>query len=350
MTYRASPTPNGAHKTRASRRGRSAFLPVVLAIAAAAAAGSGCLAILGDFDEPADGPVAAASTSSTSASSGGGGGDGGAAASSSATGGGGGESAASSSAAGTGGSSAGPCPSERGSPMVLVPGPNGGDDYCVDATETTKGQYDAWLQGGADPAADQPSYCSWNATHDPKKNGACGGYNIKDDPNRPIACVNWCDAYAYCAWAGKRLCGKIGGGPNSYQTPSNPSEGQWYRACSGGGAFMFPYGNNYDGARCVSNDYDGTPGYTSATDVPVDVGTANCEGGYPGLRDMSGNIYEWEDACEAYNVEGDKCAVRGGSCEDGQNMQRCDMNLQSPRNEAKNERGFRCCAEAVATP
>jgi hypothetical protein len=30
--------------------------------------------------------------------------------------------------------------------------------------------------------------------------------------NFPITNVDWCDAYAYCAGIGKRLCGKIGGG------------------------------------------------------------------------------------------------------------------------------------------
>jgi sulfatase modifying factor 1 len=357
MTHRALPYKNGAADrasgagariTRASRRGRFAFPPAVLAIAAAAAAGSGCLAILGDFDEPAEGPASAASTSSASASSSGGG-SGGAAASSSASGGGGG--AASSSAAGTGGSSGGgPCPSEHGPLMILVPGPNGSGDYCVDSTEVTRVQYDAWLKSLPDPATDQPDYCLWNTSHEPKDSGACQFFDIETNPNHPIACVNWCDAYAYCAWAGKRLCGKIGGGSNDYFSHSNPSIGQWFRACSGAAASTFPYGNNYDGTKCIGSDHDGTPGYNLATDVPVEVGTADCKGGYPGLRDMSGNIYEWEDACEAYTSEAEKCAVRGGSYEDEQNVHRCDTILGAARGEAKNERGFRCCAEAIPTP
>jgi hypothetical protein len=347
MTHRALPDKRGARITRASRLARFAWPPAALAIAAAAAAGSGCLSILGDFEEPAEVSASASSTSSASASASGG--DGGAAASSAASVGGGG--AAASSAASTGGSSGGvTCPSERGSPMILVPGPNGGDDYCVDATEVSKAQYGAWLQGGADPQNDQPEYCSWNATHEPKTGGGCDFFNIGNDTNQPVACVNWCDAYAYCDWAGKRLCGKIGGGSNNYFNASNPSEGQWFRACSGAGASTFPYGNEYNGGKCVGNDYDGMSGFNLGKDFPKDVGSADCDGGYPGLRDMSGNIFEWEDACEGYSTAGEKCTVRGGSYENDQNLLRCNSIAGAARAETKNERGFRCCAEAIPAP
>ena len=65
---------------------------------------------------------------------------------------------------------------------------------------------------------------------------------------------------------------------------------------------------------------------------------------------MSGNILEWEDTCEGYSSDVEKCAVRGGSYEDEQNAHRCDTIGGFARSEAKNERGFRCCAEAIPTP
>jgi hypothetical protein len=53
-------------------------------------------------------------------------------------------------------------------------------------------------------------------------------------------CVDWCDAHAYCKPVGKRLCGKIGGGPNLYADYASASSSEWYRACSSGGSFTYP--------------------------------------------------------------------------------------------------------------
>jgi len=228
--------------------------------------------------------------------------------------------------------------------MIAVPDLNGGE-YCIDSTEVTIHQYNDWLLNGAKPASDQPPECSFNTDHTPKKGGGCDLFLFDELAAQmsalPIACVNWCDAYAYCAWAGKRLCGKIGGGPSDFNSPADPSTNQWHRACSKDGVNKYSYGNTHDPTKCIGNDHDGVAGYNTMTDVPHEVPTLTCEGGYPGLYDMSGNIAEWEDACDGFN----NCLVRGGSDENDPPSLECAVTFGSQRSAARNERGFRCCTD-----
>ncbi|HEY8072933.1 MAG TPA: SUMF1/EgtB/PvdO family nonheme iron enzyme, partial [Labilithrix sp.] len=50
----------------------------------------------------------------------------------------------------------------------------------------------------------------------------------------PVVCVDWCSAFAYCAWRGKRLC--------------NGSE--WVDACSDRGAKTYAYAQSFDACAC----------------------------------------------------------------------------------------------------
>ena len=79
--------------------------------------------------------------------------------------------------------------------------------------------------------------------------------------------VRWCHAYAYCKWAGKRLCGKHGGGTYPWADSEASYNSQWSYACRGGiPGTQYPYGGGsaYTKDVCVG----GEPTFTAV--VPVD--------------------------------------------------------------------------------
>jgi sulfatase modifying factor 1 len=219
------------------------------------------------------------------------------------------------------------------------------DGFCIDNTEVTKGQYEEFL--AASVPVDHSGRCTFNADH-----------LIRDyvdlattNPDQAVAGVDWCDARDYCAWAGKRLCGKIGGGALAFADHAAPYS-QWYRACSQGGlARSFPYGTTSDDTAhagwCNLDDADRTPGHQAVVgSFPqcVLVGT--------NVHDLLGNVQEWTDACEtnAANEADDMCKVVGGVWYFGASYTDCDFFDPSsstgiPRNAAEKHTGFRCCAD-----
>jgi hypothetical protein len=219
--------------------------------------------------------------------------------------------------------------------------------FSVDATEVTRGQYAEFLRARAGDVSGQPAYCSWNTTHVPVNQWPPVG----DEVALPVNYVDWCDAQAYCRWAGKRLCGRIGGGsvPHDNKSYIDATIDQWFAACSGGGTKRFPYGNTYDATRCVGEHAPG--GGLSGKPSPVG-SFPGCEGGYPGLFDMSGNIVEWEDECVAYTGRTDLCRERGNSYQGDDGLPGnpgayagCDENNSNTRDSAGATRGFRCCVD-----
>jgi formylglycine-generating enzyme required for sulfatase activity len=209
------------------------------------------------------------------------------------------------------------------------------DGFCVDSTEVTNAQYQAFLDFiETEPAAMQPTACSWNASFEP--NTPAG--NGEDD--FPVRGVDWCDAYVFCAWASKRLCGSPGGGAASYDEPANADESQWFVACSANGTRAFPYGQSYDAQACNGADFG------DAEIAPLPAGSiSTCVGGYPGVYDMSGNVWEWEDSCDASTGETDLCRARGGAFGNGGDLHRCDYSAFSPaRNFNLGPTGIRCCS------
>jgi formylglycine-generating enzyme required for sulfatase activity len=202
----------------------------------------------------------------------------------------------------------------------------------MDATEVTNAEYATFL-AVAYPTSTQDTWCKFNTTYAPSS-----GWPTTGRDTYPVVYVNWCDAYAYCKWAGKRLCGKIGGGTNLYADYADPTKSEWFNACSKGGTRTYPYGSVFSASACN--------GYTGGG-VPLPVGsTLTCEGGYPGLFDLSGNVDEWEDSCNGAAGESDPCHLRGGSYYDYINVERCDDVPTNVTRDGNFNIGFRCCSDA----
>ncbi|MFZ5895028.1 MAG: SUMF1/EgtB/PvdO family nonheme iron enzyme [Myxococcota bacterium] len=197
------------------------------------------------------------------------------------------------------------CPtSQHGPALVKVPTPSGGI-MCIDATEVTQAHYAEFLAEKSGDASGQRPECALNLYFDAPE-GCLRTVPVPSNPaEHPQQCVDWCDAAAYCEWAGKRLCGHVEQGAVAWADGSDAAKDQWFNACSSGGANTFPFGATCNASVCNwSNSHS------------VEVGSqlaCQAQGPYAGVYDLSGNAGEWEDSCTGYENLRDSCRVRGGS-------------------------------------
>ncbi len=225
--------------------------------------------------------------------------------------------------------------------MVAIPTPlSDGIPYCVDVTEVTNAKYATFLSADAG-LSNQPAECAWNDDFSPPNFDKIATAN----PELPVVNVDWCDAWAYCASVGKRLCGKLGGGGHPFTLPQSATS-EWYVACSKAGTKTYVYGSTHDPNACVALDYfDGGDG-----GMAFPVGTnPGCEGGYPGIFDMNGNVWEWEYSCvdsDGGDASVTQCRRRGGSFSDTMYCARCSAcgSANRPRSTRSSTTGIRCCA------
>jgi formylglycine-generating enzyme required for sulfatase activity len=287
------------------------------------------------------------------------------------------------------------CPQGARPPKLLLVHPgDAGKEYCVDETEVTHSQYRAFVhavnaapttyeQYLPRPPADSQAVARCNyrfhqaggldaAPENRFWLPACEGYPPYDldDPSsdeHPVVCVEWCNAYAYCAWAGKRLCAAQGGQGVEIavdaSVPPPTGDDEWTVACRGENpGDLYPYGGTsyqqnlcYDGNNFVKKTEDSC--YVkpwvctrTAADLP------SCKSP-SGAIAMSGNVWEWEHACAPGCDELDPprlpgcCRTRGGgyTAVDGAQMQCLSMWDKGFPSYARNpDLGFRCCADAVS--
>ena len=192
-----------------------------------------------------------------------------------------------------------PCPSGKGAVMVRVG--TSENNFCIDETEVTVKQYGEFTSSKDGSVAGQPTVCAWNKDY----TAATGG-----QPDIPVAGIDWCDARAYCEWAGKRLCGKhqagifIGSVAQTELTDFTTHE--WLVACSNLGQLNYPYGVIQQPTTCNTGENDA--GRTLAVKSK-----AGCQGGFPGVFDMVGNLWEWYDGpCRPFDAGGDAAGADAG--------------------------------------
>lgn len=160
------------------------------------------------------------------------------------------------------------------------------DGWCIDSTEVTRKQYLEFLAAKNGDTSGQITLCDDNTSYDP----TCAWGD--QYPNRPATCVHWCDAYAYCAWAGKRLCGHKQGGPLKGSNTAGASistdwtVSQWAHACTNGGITQYPYGNTNIIGACSCG---------TVSDVASHPQCHGLQPPYSDVFDLIGNVGEWVD-------------------------------------------------------
>lgn len=211
--------------------------------------------------------------------------------------------------------------------------------FWIDKVEVTNAMYNLCVQAGA---CETPREFK-SATQERY-------FGNPDFNDFPVVFVNWEDAKAYCAWAGRRL----------------PSEAEWEYAARGTDYRRFPWGDasptnqlaNYDNIFRDTQRVGSFPNGASSF----------------GALDMAGNVWEWVADFYSPNsytsagdtnpmgpatagVNGPRRVIRGGSWADNFKDLRvsnrgfalapdlsADSRSEAYMGEAKNSIGFRCAA------
>lgn len=243
--------------------------------------------------------------------------------------------------------------------------------FRLDKYEVTVGRFRSFVSAGKGTQASPPGTGSgahariagsgwdenWNASLAADQMAfisalKCPGFHTWTDrpssnESRPMNCVTWYEAMAFCIWDGGYL----------------PTESEWNYASTGGnqqrayawsspaGSLDGPYGraSYFDGDHCIGDDMEGC----EATDL-LPVGSKALGNGRWEQADLAGNVMEWvfDSYHHQYMIPCTDCAraengsvrvVRGGAFNHGASSLRVGERSQSTyqANRAHNL-GFRC--------
>ena len=173
-------------------------------------------------------------------------------------------------------------------------------DFYLDKYEVTVGRFRAFVNAGLGTQAHPPAEgagahpwiagsgwsSTWNkrlpATTAALKAGlqCYAAYQTwteapRDNENKPVNCLDWYTAFAFCAWDGGRLA----------------TEAEWNYAASGGSEQRYFPWSNPPSATTIDDSY---AVYCGGTCRVANVGSRSPKGdGKWGQADLGGNVWEW---------------------------------------------------------
>ena len=204
---------------------------------------------------------------------------------------------------------------------------------CVDRTEVTAAQYKRFVDAVGKDAGGPAGIvqCAANTSLEPVVTVGVPA-PPPETPEFPVHGIDWCDAKAYCLWAGKDLCGAVAGGALDPDDAADATKSTWEAICSKDGTQRFGYGDSYVSGRCIDGERDIRPA------------DGTCEAGYPGIVDMVGNVGEWVDACRVNTPTSFVCALMGVA--GSSRITSCTEIDVIPGHIPWSNAGVRCCAPA----
>ncbi len=197
--------------------------------------------------------------------------------------------------------------------------------YYIDRYEVTNEKY-ALFYAYISQTGDHKKFCHPDEGPRDHKPPCWGEERYKEynGPNHPVVGVTWFDAYAYAAWAGKRL----------------PTEREWEKAARGTSGGAYPWGNDWNDreVRCNWGDKGLTDGYKLTSPVGAFPG-----GESPfGCLDMVGNVSEW--CADEYAPNSLTRVIRGGNHLLKEQNTTTQRDHDRPHGNSKTV-GFRCVTE-----